>query len=66
MNWNGLKIDYKELQRINQQEAKLFFDEGAMFGKAAQGFERWNLAEPTHYVEEALQRMKQTYDKYVH
>nr|SFZ87401.1 Aspartate aminotransferase [Loigolactobacillus rennini] len=65
MNWNGLNLDYKELQRINQQEAKLFFDEGAMFGKAAQGFERWNLAEPTHYVEEALQRMKQTYAKYV-
>lgn len=65
MNWKGLGLDYKELKRINQQEAKLFFDEGAAFGKAGQGFERWNLAEPTKYVEEGLERMKQAYSKYV-
>ena len=65
MDWRGLGIDYKELERINHEDAKLFFDEGYVFGAQGEGFERWNLACPTHYVEEALQRMKATYSKYV-
>lgn len=65
MDWTGLGIDSKELERINHEEAKLFFDEGYIFGKQGDGFERWNLACPTRYVEEALQRMKNTYKKYI-
>lgn len=65
MDWSGLGIEYKELERINHEEAKLFFDEGYVFGKQGEGFERWNLACPTHYIEEALERMKNVYKKYV-
>lgn len=65
LDWRGLGIDYKELERINHEEAKLFFDEGYVFGAQGEGFERWNLACPTRYVEEALQRMKAAYSKYV-
>ena len=65
MDWNGLGLDYKELERINKEEARLFFDEGHVFGAAGEGFERWNLACPTKVVEEALQRMKETYSRYV-
>lgn len=65
MDWRGLGIDSKELERINHEEAKLFFDEGYVFGAQGDGFERWNLACPTRYVEEALERMKDTYKKYV-
>ena len=65
MDWNGLGLDYKELERINRQEAELFFDEGYIFGAQGEGFERWNLAVPTSYVEAALERMKEVYDKYV-
>jgi len=65
MDWNGLGIDYKELERINHQEARLFFDEGYVFGKQGEGFERWNLACPTRYIEAALKRMKTTYSKYL-
>lgn len=64
MNWRGLGLSYKELERINRQEAKLFFDEGYVFGEPGQGFERWNLACPTKYVEAALQRMIKAYAKY--
>ena len=63
MDWRGLGIDYKELERINHEEARLFFDEGYVFGKQGEGFERWNLACPTRYVEEALERMKAAYKK---
>ena len=65
MDWNGLGLDYKELERINRQEAELFFDEGYIFGAQGEGFERWNLACPTSYVEAALERMKGAYGKYV-
>lgn len=65
MDWNGLGLDYKELERINKKEAKLYFDEGYVFGEQGEGFERWNLACPTAVVEEALVRLKATYDKYV-
>ena len=65
MDWNGLGLDYKELERINRQEAGLFFDEGFIFGAQGEGFERWNLACPTSYVVAALKRMKEAYGKYV-
>ncbi len=65
LDWRGLGIDYKELERINHEEAKLFFDEGYVFGAQGEGFERWNLACPTRYIEEELQRMKAAYSKYV-
>lgn len=65
MDWNGLGLDYKELERINRQEAGLFFDEGYIFGAQGEGFERWNLACPTSYVVAALKRMKEAYGKYM-
>ena len=65
MDWNGLGLDYKELERINHEEARLFFDEGYVFGKQGEGFERWNLACPTKYIEAALERMEKVYSKYV-
>ena len=65
MNWRGLGLDSRELERINHQEARLFFDEGYVFGAQGDGFERWNLACPTRYIREALERMKTAYKKYV-
>ena len=65
MDWNGLGLGYKELERINMHEAGLIFDEGYIFGEAGEGFERWNLACPTHYIESALERMEKAYKKYV-
>ena len=65
MNWRGLGLDSRELERINHQEARLFFDEGYIFGAQGDGFERWNLACPTRYIREALERMKTAYKKYV-
>ncbi len=63
MDWRGLGCPAKELERINHEKAKLFFDEGYVFGAQGEGFERWNLACPTKYIEAALQRMKAAYKK---
>ena len=65
LDLNGLGLDYREIERINLEEARLFFDEGYVFGKQGEGFERWNLACPTRYIHEALARMKEAYSKYV-
>ena len=65
MDWSGLGLDYKELKRINREEAGLILDEGYIFGKTGECFERWNLACPTEYVVKALERMKAVYSKYV-
>ena len=61
LNLNGLGIDYRELERRNHENAKLFFDEGYIFGKQGEGFERWNIACPTRYIEAALERFKKEY-----
>lgn len=64
MDFNGLGIECHELARILKEEAYLFFDEGYIFGEMGAGFERWNLACPTKYVEEGLERMKKALSKY--
>jgi putative C-S lyase len=54
----------KELARVMQQEAELFFDEGAIFGHEGSGFERMNIACPTRFIEEALERLEKTLKRY--
>ena len=41
-------------------EAEIFFDEGYIFGKGGDQFERINMACPTHILEKMLQDLKQT------
>lgn len=41
----------------------LYFDEGYIFGKEGEGFERWNIACPTKYILSALPRLKEALKK---
>lgn len=50
--------DIKEQERIMQQEAQLFFDEGYRFGEEGEGFERMNLACPKAVLLKALERLE--------
>ena len=50
---------------MNKKEAKLFFDEGYVFGEEGECFERWNLAVPTQIIEDALDRFKEVYDRHL-
>lgn len=65
LDCRSLGLDSVQLERVNHQEAKLFFDEGYLFGAQGAGFERWNLACPTRYIREALERMKTVYQNYL-
>lgn len=63
MDFNAMSIPYKELGEFLKKEAQLFFDDGYLFGEEGNGFERWNLACPTRYIEEGLERMKAAFEK---
>ena len=56
--------DTKEQERIMQQEAQLFFDEGYRFGEEGEGFERMNLACPKAVLLKALERLETVLRRY--
>ena len=62
LDLNGLGLSYKEIERRNREDAKLFFDEGYIFGVQGEGFIRWNLACPTRYINAALSRFQKAYE----
>lgn len=57
MDFNKLGVPYKQLAEELRTKAKLFFDDGFIFGTQGEGFERWNLACPTRYAQEGLARL---------
>lgn len=58
-----LGLDKWELKRLMLNEAKVYFDEGFIFGPEGEGFERINIACPRSLLETALQRMKTAIDQ---
>ncbi len=51
----GLTPD--ELEGLMTKEALLYLDEGKLFGTTGEGFERFNLACPTHVLDAAIDRL---------
>lgn len=52
----------KELEAFLRGKARLFFDEGYLFGEEGAGFERINLACPPSVLCESLERLKRAVD----
>jgi aminotransferase/cystathionine beta-lyase len=44
-------------------EVEFFLDEGYIFGSEGSGYERINLAAPTHVIEKALERLEKALKK---
>lgn len=63
MDFRALGIEAKELERRMHMEAEVFFDEGYVFGEEGSGFERMNLACPTHVLMDALERLEKNLKK---
>ena len=57
LDFRELGLKNKELKRFMNEKAKIFFSEGYTFGKNGDGFERMNLAVPTHILEKGLERL---------
>lgn len=68
LDFRELGLKNKELKRFMNEKAKIFFSEGYTFGKNGDGFERMNLAVPTHILEKGLERLynaiKQDYPEF--
>lgn len=57
-----LGLDKAALERLMLTEARVFLDEGYIFGAEGEGFERINIACPRSILAEALQRIKAAVD----
>lgn len=64
LDFRGLGMDYRELEKFMQQKAQLFLDEGYIFGEGGKGFERINIACPTWVIKEAMERLLQAVNQY--
>jgi cystathionine beta-lyase len=53
----GLGLDKDALEDLMLNKAKIYFDEGYIFGEEGEGFERINLACPRPLLKQALDRM---------
>lgn len=59
MDFRGLGFSQRETERLVVEKAKLWLDNGRMFGEAGRGFWRINVACPRKTLETALLRLEQ-------
>lgn len=64
MDFNCLGLGYQELEQFMKQKAHIFMDEGYVFGKPGEGYERMNIACPTLKLTEALERLDAAWKAY--
>ena len=57
MDLSGYGMDGEQLHETLLEKGKVWLDEGYLFGKAGEGFERINIACPRATLEEGLKRM---------
>ena len=63
IDFSDYKIDSRTLHKTLKYEGKIWLDEGYLFGKAGEGFERINIACPRKTLEEGLKRIKECINK---
>jgi cystathionine beta-lyase len=63
LDCHRLRLGKWELKQFMLEEAKIYFEEGFIFGPEGEGFERINIACPRAILVEALDRIRQTIGK---
>ena len=58
VDFSGLGLTDRDLERFIREDSKLWLDAGFIFGESGSGFERFNLATPRKIVEECLSRLE--------
>jgi cystathionine beta-lyase len=58
LDCRDLGLEAKELEQLMLEQARVYLDEGYIFGAEGEGFERINIACPRSLLEEALGRMR--------
>jgi cysteine-S-conjugate beta-lyase len=64
LDFRELGLDKDEIKRILVFEAKLGLNAGEIFGADGDGFQRMNIACPTSIVTNALERLKNAFEKF--
>lgn len=62
LDCRALGLSDRELSRLFEEKAKLWVDDGVIFGKGGSGFERVNIACPRQVLLCALQRLQRALD----
>ena len=62
IDFRALDLDPDARKKMMMEGAKVYLDEGEMFGPEGEGFERFNIACPRSILEEALDRIKTAVD----
>lgn len=65
LDFRAWDMSAEELEVFMTKEARIFADEGYIFGKAGEGFERLNIACPVRVLEAALNRILEARKKYL-
>lgn len=59
-DFRSLGLDPESRKALLMEEARVYLNEGELFGPEGEGFERFNIACPRSILEEALERIKGT------
>lgn len=65
IDFSDYGIESRTLHKTLKYEGKIWLDEGYLFGKAGEGFERINIACPRKTLEEGLRKIKNCIDKMI-
>ena len=65
LDFRALRLEWRELKALMQQQAGVALDEGYIFGHEGRGFERINIACPRSILRECLQRMAEAVKRHV-
>lgn len=57
VDFKALGMNHEELEKFMLEEAKVWLDEGYIFGAGGECFERFNIATPRSILEDALKRI---------
>ncbi len=64
LDFNELKLSDDEIEKILLNKAKLWLDNGKMFGKTGKGFQRINIAVPKKRLKQALENLEKAFKQY--
>ena len=64
LDFNELNLKDDEIENLLLNEAKLWLDNGKMFGKTGKGFQRINVAVPKERLKQALENLEKAFKYY--
>lgn len=65
IDFSGYGFSNEELEHLMLEEAKLWLDSGIIFGPETAQFERFNVACPRAIVEQAMNQLKDAFEKHL-